>query len=301
MSASAPSRDGFATTPAALRWSAAAAFVLAIHGAILWFALDLKWAEPPPLQEPAAIAVDLAPPAAPPDPLPEAASAPEEKQAPPSEAPPDPSPTADAPASEPKSTPAPSSSEPAMTAPAPPPSESVPPLAPRTREEPKPQRPPERTAKRTSPAAAKRQSRREPPAPSARAARREPPSPAARRTAAPAARQTSHAAQASIPAASASVAPPASPSAWKSELAAHLERYKRFPPGAARGGVASIAFTISRAGQVLSSRLVGSSGDPTLDAEAVALPRRASPVPAPPPGYGGGSAVAVAVPVRFNR
>ncbi|TDR85116.1 TonB family protein, partial [Enterovirga rhinocerotis] len=51
---------------------------------------------------------------------------------------------------------------------------------------------------------------------------------------------------------------------------------------------------------VLSARLIGSSGDPRLDAEAASLPRRASPVPPPPAGIGGGT-VALTVPIRFNR
>ena len=69
---------------------------------------------------------------------------------------------------------------------------------------------------------------------------------------------------------------------------AHLNRYKRYPSGAASTGTASVAFTIARSGQVLSARLIVSSGNPALDAEAVSLPRRASPVPAPPPDFGGG-------------
>jgi protein TonB len=68
----------------------------------------------------------------------------------------------------------------------------------------------------------------------------------------------------------------------------HLNRYKRYPSGAAGTGTASVAFTIARSGQVLSARLIGSSGNPALDAEAVSLPRHASPVPAPPPDFGGG-------------
>lgn len=80
---------------------------------------------------------------------------------------------------------------------------------------------------------------------------------------------------------------------------AHLNRFKRFPSGAS-GGTAQVAFSIDRAGRVLSSRLIGSSGDPALDAEAVAMMRRASPVPAPPSSVGGGS-ITLAVPVRFNR
>ncbi|WP_245257031.1 energy transducer TonB [Nitrobacter sp. Nb-311A] len=71
-------------------------------------------------------------------------------------------------------------------------------------------------------------------------------------------------------------------------------------PSGAGAGVATVAFTIDRSGRVLSARLVRSAGDGMLDAEAVSLPRRASPVPAPPPNIGGGS-ITLAVPIRFNR
>jgi protein TonB len=91
-----------------------------------------------------------------------------------------------------------------------------------------------------------------------------------------------------------------SPASWRGALMAHLNRYKRFPSGAAGIGVATIVFTIDRSGRVLAARLVRSSGDAALDTEAVSLPQRASPVPAPPPNIGGGS-ITLAVPIRFTR
>jgi protein TonB len=81
---------------------------------------------------------------------------------------------------------------------------------------------------------------------------------------------------------------------------AHLNRFKRYPAGASSTGTASVAFTIARSGQVLSARLIGSSGNPALDAEAVSLPRRASPVPAPPPEFGG-SVLNLTVPIHFGE
>jgi TonB family protein len=77
---------------------------------------------------------------------------------------------------------------------------------------------------------------------------------------------------------------------------AHLNRYKRFPPGAAGAGVATGVFTIDRSGRVLSARLVRSAGDSALDTEAASLPRRASHLPAPPPNIGGPS-ITLAVPI----
>ncbi len=94
--------------------------------------------------------------------------------------------------------------------------------------------------------------------------------------------------------------PTVSTASWRGSLIAHLNRYKRFPGGASPGTV-QVAFAIDRSGNVLSSRVVGSSGDSALDAEAAAMIRRASPVPAPPPGVGGGGAISLSVPVRFSR
>jgi protein TonB len=90
----------------------------------------------------------------------------------------------------------------------------------------------------------------------------------------------------------------ASPAAWQSAVLAHLNRFKRSPGGGS--GVATVAFVIDRAGHVLSARLVRSAGSAMLDAEALTLPRRASPVPSPPAGVGSGGILSLTVPVRFN-
>ncbi|MFD1330633.1 energy transducer TonB [Methylopila musalis] len=92
----------------------------------------------------------------------------------------------------------------------------------------------------------------------------------------------------------------ASPAAWRARLMAHLERRKRYPAGAKsrrERGVAYVRFTIDDSGAVLSTSLARSSGFPELDAEVVALVRRASPLPAPPPGV----QKTVTAPVRFER
>jgi protein TonB len=86
---------------------------------------------------------------------------------------------------------------------------------------------------------------------------------------------------------------------WRGTLVAHLNRFKRFPPGGSTG-VATFAFTIDRAGCVVGASLVGSSGTAALDAEAVSMVRLSLPVSAPPAGVGGGS-ISLTVPVRFNR
>jgi protein TonB len=89
------------------------------------------------------------------------------------------------------------------------------------------------------------------------------------------------------------------PANWQSLLMAHLERRKRYPSGAReRGerGTAYVRFSIDGGGNVLSARLVRSSGFSELDQEVVSLVHRASPVPAPPPGANH----TITVPVRFN-
>jgi protein TonB len=67
----------------------------------------------------------------------------------------------------------------------------------------------------------------------------------------------------------------------------HLERHKRYPSGPRlrrEEGVAQVRFTIDDSGRVLSVQLARRSGNAELDAEVLALVRRASPVPAPPSG-----------------
>jgi protein TonB len=121
----------------------------------------------------------------------------------------------------------------------------------------------------------------------------------AARAPATAAARAAAAATAAGRAAAAVASSAASSASWRASLMAHLNRYKRFPPGASPGSV-SVAFTIDRSGGVRSASLARSSGNSALDAEAVAMVRRASPVPAPPAGVGG-SLMAIAVPIRFSR
>ena len=64
-------------------------------------------------------------------------------------------------------------------------------------------------------------------------------------------------------------------------------------------GTVVVAFVVNRAGGVVSSRLVRSSGNPVMDAKAVSTPRSASPVPAPPPEVAG-SALTLTVLIRYD-
>lgn len=70
---------------------------------------------------------------------------------------------------------------------------------------------------------------------------------------------------------------------YGSMLAAHLQRFKQYPSSAhGETGLAMVTITLGRGGQVLSSRLTRPTGQAVLDAEAMALVRRAQPFPAFP-------------------
>jgi protein TonB len=89
---------------------------------------------------------------------------------------------------------------------------------------------------------------------------------------------------------------------WQSALAAHLERFKRYPAAArAHGeqGIVQVAFSIDRDGWVRQSRLVKSSGSPELDQEALAMLIRSQPVPAPPERVSA-SELSFTIPVQFQ-
>ncbi|MBY0380527.1 MAG: energy transducer TonB [Xanthobacteraceae bacterium] len=89
---------------------------------------------------------------------------------------------------------------------------------------------------------------------------------------------------------------------YRDRLAAHLQRYKQYPSAERAAGVQGtpiVSFTISRAGQVLTSRLVRSSGNAALDAETMAMIRRAQPMPSFPPEITVGS-MSFTVPIRFS-
>jgi protein TonB len=63
--------------------------------------------------------------------------------------------------------------------------------------------------------------------------------------------------------------------------------------------VVSLAFTIDRKGNVVSSRIEKTSGSTVLDAEALAMVKRAAPLPAPPAEVADADLTFV-VPIRFT-
>jgi periplasmic protein TonB len=88
---------------------------------------------------------------------------------------------------------------------------------------------------------------------------------------------------------------------WERLLIAQLERHKRYPSFQARGkvGEALLEFTIDRAGNVLTSRVVHSSGSEALDAAALALVNSAAPLPIPPAGLPE-DLLSVILPIRYH-
>jgi len=89
---------------------------------------------------------------------------------------------------------------------------------------------------------------------------------------------------------------------WQAMLAAHINNFKHYPQEArarAEEGVAKVAFTIDRDGRLLSSRIVQSSGSPTLDRETLDMLARAQPMPRPPEKVTEAQ-LSFTVPVRFT-
>jgi periplasmic protein TonB len=71
---------------------------------------------------------------------------------------------------------------------------------------------------------------------------------------------------------------------WEKELAAHLDRHKRYPAERSRQAAEIVlSFELDRTGHVLATRIVQGSGDPAFDEAALAMMRRSDPVPPPPP------------------
>lgn len=71
---------------------------------------------------------------------------------------------------------------------------------------------------------------------------------------------------------------------WQKELAAHLDKYKRYPGDrSSQSAEIVIRFVLDRTGHVVSADVARSSGDAAFDGAALALMRRADPVPPPPP------------------
>lgn len=88
---------------------------------------------------------------------------------------------------------------------------------------------------------------------------------------------------------------------WEGLVLGALNKVKRYPRIAQqqrRQGVPWIRFVMDREGRVLSANLERSSGIPSLDDEALKLPKRAQPLPKPPEEVKG-TTIELVVPVEF--
>ena len=89
---------------------------------------------------------------------------------------------------------------------------------------------------------------------------------------------------------------------WQRQLLGRLQRFKRYPDLARarrEEGVVHLTFAMDRAGRVISAGIARGSGFPELDAETLALVRRAEPLPASPPAMPG-NPLTLTVPVRSS-
>ena len=86
---------------------------------------------------------------------------------------------------------------------------------------------------------------------------------------------------------------------YNQRVRAHLMRFHQYPSGGGgQRGVARLSFTLSRSGQVTSSRL-GSSGVAAFDAQAISMVRQASPFPPIPDEIKNGT-MSFTIPVEFT-
>jgi protein TonB len=89
---------------------------------------------------------------------------------------------------------------------------------------------------------------------------------------------------------------------WKSAMVMHINKHKRYPEAARPrqlAGDVQIVFSMDRSGRVLRSRIQHSSGSSLLDAEAMELFKRASPLPLPPPAVQG-EIFEYSMPIQFR-
>ncbi|MFT4053558.1 MAG: energy transducer TonB [Novosphingobium sp.] len=88
---------------------------------------------------------------------------------------------------------------------------------------------------------------------------------------------------------------------WHARVLGRLNALKTYPASARarrQRGTTLVGFALDRKGQVLSVTLHKTSGFALLDREALALPRRTSPLP-PPPDDVAGDRIELVVPVEF--
>jgi protein TonB len=273
----------FDDSAAMARWSGSAAIIVALHAALI--ALGVAWYTrlPPPGVALPTIMIDLAPASAPSSPSVQPLDlppGPEMREADPPPPPPEP---AKQEAVQEQLTPTPPQENPIVEAPPeqkvePPPAKPEPAKIVPDQPKPVPVKPKPVRTEVKKPADA-------PPAP--------------RTSAAPKAER-----QASLPpsSATAGATSAAALASYNQLVAAHLQRFKQYPSSAKAAGeqgTSRLSFTLGRSGQVLGSRLAGSSGHPSLDGETLAMVRRAQPFPPMPPELKQAS-MSFSIPVQFS-
>ncbi|WP_407114978.1 TonB family protein [Bradyrhizobium sp. LMG 9283] len=87
---------------------------------------------------------------------------------------------------------------------------------------------------------------------------------------------------------------------YNQRVRAHLMRFHQYPSGGGgQRGISRLSFTITRSGQVTSSRVSGTSGIAAFDAQAMSMVRQASPFPPFPDEIKNGS-MSFTIPVEFT-
>ena len=227
-------------------WSGVLAGVIAMHGGLFWYLTHESTSSAAPVEEPAAVMIGMAP---------------EVQQAfsqndmavgqPMQEASQEPPPPTE---------PTPDLTPPVEESP----TEAVAPLPPKPPEKPKVEKPPEK---------------KQPPKP------KKPPKKVESKAAVKTAggpKSDQHAERTT--AASSGAASAASVADWRSQIAAALNRNKRYPSGADSYGAPTLRMSIARSGALSGVTVVASSGSSELDQAAIETVQRSSPFPAPPDG-----------------
>lgn len=263
------------------RWSASAAIIVALHAAVIAFGMAWYTHSPPPGVALPTIMIDLAPASAPSvQPL-DLPPGPEMREADPPPPPPEP-PKQEA--VQEQLGPTPPQDNPIVEAPPehkmePPPKPEPAKIVP-DQPKPVPVKPKPVRTEVKKPADA-------PPAP--------------RTSAAPKAERQASLTSSSAPAPAGAMSAAALAS-YNRLVAAHLQRFKQYPSSAKAAGeqgTSRLSFTLGRSGQVLGSRLAGSSGHPALDSETLAMVRRAQPFP-PMPSELKQASMSFSLPVQFS-
>jgi periplasmic protein TonB len=273
----------FDDSAAMARWSASAAIIVALHAALIVLGVAWYTHSPPPGIALPTIMIDLAP-----------ASAPSSPSAQPLDLPPGPEMRE---AEPPPPPPEPAKQEMVQERPAPTPPQENPIVEapPEQKAEPPPPKPepakivpdlPKPVPVKPKPVRTEVKKPADAP-------------PAPRTSAVPKAERHASLTPSSAPAGATSAAALAS---YNRLVAAHLQRFKQYPSSAKAAGeqgTSRLSFTLGRSGQVLGSRLAGSSGHPSLDGETLAMVRRAQPFPPMPPELKQAS-MSFSIPIQFS-